>query len=161
VPLQTPRTDAQGNPVKDSAGNPIMDPVQAPLGDPKLQAILAQRVQEIRKATETDPVGLAQHYIEHLGSDPSGLVMGEILQQAGDAAQLRMLAAGRVPQTHAFASVVAPRVQAQPPAHPATRAVNGTTYYLHKDQKYYPAPEGAPAASNPPITAQMLGIGTP
>ena len=40
------------------------------------------------------------------------------------------------------------------------RNVNGVNYYLHKDGKYYPAPEGTPTSPNnaTDVTNATLGI---
>jgi hypothetical protein len=139
------RTDAQGNPVKGPDGNPIMDPVPPPISG-TLQQTITKMVNLVRG--DRDPEGAAAYYAAHLDNSPGGLAGQEILQQAGAAGALRLMAGGRLPQEHAFPKI--PEAPTTPVKHaPPTAAPPVSPAAQPSSALAIPPPRPA-AAAHPP-----------
>lgn len=92
-------------------------PVPPPINDAHgFQTRLTQTVNLIRK--DRDPEGAAAYYSAHMGNDAAGLAAQEILQQAGQATVLRMMANGNVPQPRNWPEVTEPSAPPVPQAAP-------------------------------------------
>ena len=86
-------------PLVDANGNPVPPPISG-----TLQQTITKMVNLVRG--DRDPEGAAAYYAAQLDNSPGGLAGKEILQQAGAAGALRLMAGGRLPQEHAFPKIV-------------------------------------------------------
>jgi hypothetical protein len=85
-------------PMVDDKGQPVPAAISGALA-----GTLTKMVNLVR--SDRDPEGAAAYYSAHLDNSPGGLAGQEILQQAGQAGNLRLMAAGRMPQEHAWPKI--------------------------------------------------------
>lgn len=105
-------------PMVDEKNNPVPPPISG-----NLQKTLTDLVNKVRR--DPDPQGAAQYYSAHLDNTTGGLAGQEILQQAGEAASMRMMAEGRMPREHAFPKIVEPKQSTHPDIAQAVSVLKG------------------------------------
>ena len=140
-------------------------PVQGAYIPPRLDkpgvAAIQKQLANIRNeaAKGGDPSSYARYLSSQDGVTPE---IGQVLNDYGTAFDLQMRSRGRVPPDlgeEYYAKILGKKPGAND-THPKMRNVNGVNYYLHKDGKYYPAPEGTPTSPNnaTDVTNATLGI---